>query len=161
MIPEKLKIVMMAGVLGSPFIRLFEKYIFNDWQFLIFLVIIIFCDTAVGFIKHYLKNSISDAGFGKFFKKIIIYGFTLHLCHILTHYQVNGAVNAIFNWVDDMIYAAIMTREAISILQHLGEIKPDLLPSWILKRLKKFDETGDIKNLTNETDHIQTPEIKE
>ena len=40
-----------------------------------------------------------------------------------------------------------MVREAISIVENIGEIKPDLLPAWVLSRLKKFDESGQFKDL--------------
>jgi hypothetical protein len=41
-----------------------------------------------------------------------------------------------------LCYAALLVRESISIIENIGAIKPDLLPKWILKRLKSFDDKG-------------------
>jgi hypothetical protein len=41
-------------------------------------------------------------------------------------------------------------REGISIVEKIGALKPNLLPVWILKRLKHFDENGKFQD---ETDH--------
>ncbi|PWJ54243.1 hypothetical protein CLV98_103473, partial [Dyadobacter jejuensis] len=38
-------------------------------------------------------------------------------------------------------------RESISILENIAEIRPNLLPKWILVRMKKFDESGQLKDL--------------
>jgi hypothetical protein len=47
--------------------------------------------------------------------------------------------------VEDLCYAALVVREAISIIENLGVIKPGLIPLWILKRLKQYDNEGTFK----------------
>ena len=47
-----------------------------------------------------------------------------------------------FGWFDDLAYSAIVVREAISIIENIGAINNNLLPPWILKRLRQFDSTG-------------------
>jgi hypothetical protein len=35
-----------------------------------------------------------------------------------------------------------MVRESISILENIGSIRPELIPQWVLKKLKQYDRTG-------------------
>lgn len=141
------KIYLFLTVTGSFILHLFEKYLFSDWQFLVFLMVLIGIDTATGFWKHWKLNSVSSKGFAAFFQKVIVYAVFLILTHGLKNFTVAGAVNGLFSWVDNLFYAAIMVREAISIIENLGVIRPGLLPNWILAKLKSFDETGKTQDL--------------
>lgn len=129
--------------------HIFEKYVFNDWQFLIALVVVVAVDTLLGLVYHFKSGTISNEGFSKLFIKFILYSCVLILSHVLVSFKINGSENVFFNWVDDALYSAIMLREAISILEKTARISPGLLPKWILKRLKQFDESGNIQDLTN------------
>ncbi len=129
----------------------FEKYLFSDWEFLKFLLLIVGLDTCLGIWSNYKAHTISSRGFSKLFTKCIIYFSLLILTNLLTKYCVDGVQNSLFNWLDNVIYCAIIVREAISVLEHMTAISPGILPSWILKRLKQFDESGNLKDLTNDT----------
>jgi len=122
--------------------QLFEKYLFSDWDFLYFLCIIVAIDTFFGVWKHYKLRTLSSKGFADFFTKIIVYFGFLVVCNIMVHYTISGQQNMYFGWFDDLAYSAIVVREAISIIENIGAINNNLLPPWILKRLRQFDSTG-------------------
>lgn len=140
------KYIILLSLPMSLLIRLFEKYIFNDWHFFIFLSVLVALDTLLGLIKHWKLNTLSSKGFGDFFTKFINYVAVLVVTHVLKNFEIGGSSNIIFSWVDDAIYSALVLREAISILENAGAISPGLLPNWILKKLKQFNEDGSFKN---------------
>lgn len=125
----------------------FDTYIFSDWQFVFFLVIIVLVDTILGTYKAYKKKTLESRAYARLFEKILLYGGILIMSHVLISFPISGTATGLFDWVDDVLYCAMMVREAISILENVGEIKPNLLPAWILARLKKFDESGQFKDL--------------
>jgi phage-related holin len=123
----------------TPFIHFIEKYFFADWDFLMFLGVLIIGDTILGFIVHYKSKTISSNGFAKFFTKLLIYFSVLILTHVLTHYKINGVPCITFAWITQLIYTAVIIRECISILENVALINPTIIPGWITTRLKKFE----------------------
>lgn len=134
----------------STSIFFIEKYLFDDWQFIMFLMILVALDTITGIWAAFLKNKISSKTFGKVITKLIVYGIALIVSHSLINYQISESKNELFGWIDSLVYAAIMVREAISVFENLGKISPGLIPSWILKKLKDFDDDGEVNNSTQQ-----------
>jgi phage-related holin len=147
LIDIKWQCAVLIASISFPFIEIINRYIFDDWQFVAFMGILIFLDTMLSLIKHWKAGTIESSGFAKFFIKVLVYGCVLILTHILTHFEVNQKENVVFTWFSQVTYSAIMVREAISILENLAHIKPDLIAPWILRRLKKFDENGNPHDL--------------
>jgi len=125
----------------------FDTYIFSDWQFVAFLIAIVLVDTILGTYKAWKGKTLESRAYARLFEKILLYGAVLVTSHILISFPLSGTPNGLFTWCDDVLYCAMIVREAISILENVGEIKPDFLPAWILSRLKKFDESGQFKDL--------------
>ncbi len=125
----------------------FDTYIFSDWQFVLFLIAIIIVDTILGTYKAWKSKTLESRAYSRLFEKILLYGGVLVMSHVLISFPISGKATGLFDWVDDVLYCGMMVREAISILENVGEIKPDLLPAWVLARLKKFDESGQFKDL--------------
>jgi toxin secretion/phage lysis holin len=138
----KMKAPVLIAVAWSSIASLFNTYIFDDWSFLVYLVILIVLDTILGIWKAFKYGIISSSKFGGLVIKSVLYAFFLVVVHNLTNFSNNEVTKSIFIWVEELCYAALLVREAISIIENIGAIKPDLLPSWILKRLKTFDEKG-------------------
>lgn len=142
-IPDpRMKGFIVLGVFLSPVVALIEKYLFDDWQFLFFFMVLVGVDTVTGFLKYFLLNRVNSSAWGKFGKKVVGYGSFLIVIHVLTNYTDNAAAKFAFAWIEQAGYAALVVRESISIIENVGVIFPGLLPAWILKRLKGFDENG-------------------
>lgn len=141
----KSKIILIASCIVTPFLQFIEKFIFDDWEFLTYFAILIFLDTVLGFIKHLKLGSISSLAWGKILVKLLIYGSILIMAHILTEFTIDGKAMKLFQWIKTFAYAALIVKEGISILENIGSINPKLVPTWILKKLKEFDESGKLK----------------
>lgn len=131
----------------SPLV-FFQKYLFDDPDYLIFLSILIFIDTALGVWYAILKREIDPEKFGDILVKIIIYTVFIIVGHILANFTVGGDNLTGGQYLKFLIYLSMIVKEALSIFKKTAMINPRLLPKWILTRLKGFDETGDLTKLT-------------
>ena len=129
----------------TQLMRFFETYVFADWQFLTFFLTLQVMDTFLVFYKAIVTKSVSAKLLGIVIQKIVIYSCFLVLVHILANYTIEGERNNFFGWFTAVAYSAVMVREGISILEHISSIRPDLIPHWILKRLKQYDKTGNFE----------------
>ena len=136
------KPAIVGGIALSVPVHYIEKYLFADWQFIGSLIVLVVLDTITGIWKHWTHNTISSKGFGQFCKKLILYGCVLIVTHTLVSFRVKGEPNLVFGWIDTIVYSAIIVREALSIFENVAAIYPDLLPKWLLKKLRDFDSTG-------------------
>lgn len=134
----------------SPVVLFIEKYVFADWQFFRFLMVLVTVDTILGIWKHWIRGSISSRGFGMLIQKLILYLFFLILVHIVSHFTVEGFKNDFFGWFTSFGYSAIIVRESISIIEKMGIIRPGLIPLWILKRLQQYDKDGSYQSPANQ-----------
>ena len=48
----------------SPLLELFERYVFGDWEFVKWLIVLVCVDTVLGFVKHWLSIDISSKAYG-------------------------------------------------------------------------------------------------
>lgn len=132
------------GSFLSPFVLYFEKYVFNDWQFVISLSTLVAIDTILGIWNAHKRNEISSRDFSQLLTKAIIYMLLLAASHQASSYKIDGVSNTILSWVDGALYAGIVVRELISILENCGKLG-FIVPAWILAKLKDFDENGKFK----------------
>lgn len=142
--PAKFKLPILLSAMGAPLLAIVEKYIFSDWEFLFFLFVLMFLDTATGIWKHWLKGTVSSQGFGGVIVKTIVYGVFLIVIHVFVSFPKKPLVAELLVWLENVGYLAIIVREGISIIENLEAIKPGLIPKWLTKRLKDFDEHGNI-----------------
>lgn len=147
--PEKLGTPLKVGAVAAPAFSIFETYLFDDWQFLAFLCILVLIDTITGFWKAFKYKKIQSAAFGRLFEKIAVYAISLVTIHALSEFPKTDTAQVIFGWIEHLGYAAFMVRESISIFENLGAIRPNMIPPFILRRLKNFDETGEFKASTD------------
>lgn len=139
---QKMATPLKIGAIATPGFMALEHYVFNDWEFLAFLCLLIVLDTVTGVWKSIKYHRISSSAFGRLFEKIVVYGIALIVIHALTTFPKSDTAKAVFGWVEHLGYAAFMVREGISIFENLGAIRPQLIPPFILKRLRNFNETG-------------------
>lgn len=136
----------LAGWSIAPIIQFINKYVFDDWEFVKFLVVLCMVDTAMGFVKAIKTKKVSSRGFSMVFYKIIVYASALVSTHVLVHFSIEHKVNAVFGWFDSVVFSAIVVREAISIFENISIILPGAFPTTILKYLSQFDSiTGRAK----------------
>ncbi len=122
-----------------------EKYLFNDWTFLKFLIVLIMLDTALGFINNWKRGTISSKGFGDIFYKLLVYSSVLITGHVIMYFTVHGEHVSIkgSSFFDDILMSGMILRESISIFENIAKIRPNLLPKFILKKLHDFDSESD------------------
>jgi phage-related holin len=126
----------------SFIVMIIDKYVFNDWEFIAMLTVLIALDTILGFYIAFLNKEVSSDKFAKLFTKIIVYMVMLICSHSATHVKANGSDIVILAWLDSVIYSGIVVREILSLFEKCAIIQPNLVPQWIIKRLKQYNETG-------------------
>lgn len=131
-----------VGVVLTPVLVFIERYLFNDWNFLGSLGVLIVVDTVFGVQHHWVKHTISSRAFSRLFTKCGIYVGLLVLTHVLTTFQVHGKPQVLFAWFDTFMYSCMMAREGLSILEHVAIIEPRLVPKALLKRLAVISDEG-------------------
>jgi phage-related holin len=120
-----------------------DKYIFNDWEFIAMLTVLIALDTLLGFYVGYINKNVSSDKFAKLFTKVIVYMVMLICSHTATHVKANGNEIMILAWLDSVIYSGIMVREILSLFEKCAKISPNLIPKFIMERLKQYNEKGE------------------
>lgn len=137
-------------------LELVEIYLFKDWMYLGFVLILIHLDTILGFWKNAKAHNLSSRGFADYFEKIGLYGAILIMLHVLNAVPIGGQAGYVaFKWFKNAFYFAIMVRESISILENIGSIRIGFVPAWILTYLKKYDASGKLIDLQNHEIHSE------
>ena len=132
-------LITMIALPITPFIELFEKYVFGDWEFVKYLVVLVVIDTVLGFSKHYIKHDISSKAYGMIAKKIVSYSIVMIVAHVVATFRVGGEQIESLVWFRYFACSALMVREAISIIENLEVISPGFIPKSIVRRLSEFD----------------------
>lgn len=133
------------------------QYVYRDWEFAKWIGIAIAIDTVVSLAKHWLQKDISSEEFWhKFAKKIFIYIALMIMANTLTNYTINGHVVGSTQWIGEYLCVFMLLREAISVLENINAIAP-IVPAWLLRRLKDFNENGEyVKDANGSGDEQQT-----
>ena len=132
-------LITMIALPITPFIELFEKYVFGDWEFVKYLVVLVVIDTILGFSKHYIKHDISSKAYGMIAKKIVSYSIVMIVANVVATFRVGGEQIESLVWFRYFACSALMVREAISIIENLEVISPGFIPKSIVRRLSEFD----------------------
>ena len=132
-------LITMIALPITPFIELFEKYVFGDWEFVKYLVVLVVIDTILGFSKHYIKHDISSKAYGMIAKKIVSYSIVMIVAHVVATFSVGGEQIESLVWFRYFACSALMVREAISIIENLEVISPGFIPKSSVRRLSEFD----------------------
>lgn len=138
------------SILFAPFVIFFERFIFNDWNFLQFLAVLIFFDTLLGFGYAVYRRELSAAKGGGILIKGIIYGPILVLGHVFENFEISGNRMEGGYYLKVLFYTGLIIVEGISIIRNAGKINKKLVPKFILKRFEDFNESGDFQGLTGQ-----------
>lgn len=136
------------AIFFAPVMIFVERYIFSDWNFLIFLAVFICLDTVLGLGYALYKWELSAKKAAGIFVKAIIYGPVLIIGHVFENFEVSGEPMEGGYYLKVIFYTGLLIVESISIVKNLGKINKNLVPLFILKRFEDFNETGDFTKLT-------------
>lgn len=142
--PYKFKLPILGAMIIAPLLDAFGVFVFNDWEFLAFLAVLVFLDTVTGVMKAWKRGVLSSSGFTGVMLKVFVYGVFVIVLHVLESFSQKESVKLVFDWIGTFGYAAVLVRESISIIENLGAIKSGIIPEWILTKLKDFDQDGNI-----------------
>lgn len=117
-----------------------NKYLFNDWDYAIWLAILVGMDTFLGFGKNLIRGTLSLDKMNKFAIKLICYLSVLVMIHVLMNFTVKGSKQVVFDWLSTVAYTVFLTREALSIILHIDDLRPGFLPPFLYKFLDKYNE---------------------
>lgn len=130
----------------APIMDWVEKYLWNDWEFLNWLVILIILDTVTSIWFHFKKKDLSSDGFARLPIKLIIYSILLIVGNAMCSFTIQNAPQDQFTLFRTFICQALMIREALSIVENIAKIHPSFVPEKIRKLLKDWDENGNLKD---------------
>jgi toxin secretion/phage lysis holin len=130
----------------APILSFIEKYIWDDWSFLMFMVLLVAIDTASGTLYAIKEHQFSSKKMQPLLIKIVVYGLTLITVHIMSAFTVKNQPNTmiadILPYLDSIMYSFLVFREVLSINENLGKLGYPMLPKFVLKRFADFDENG-------------------
>lgn len=132
--------------------RLFEKYVFNDWSALGFLMVLFLLDTTLGMARSFKQGRFHSRGMRQMFTKLRDYGVGIIVAHVFSAFEIDG--NRV-PWADYMslgvkfaIYFFILLIEAKSIDENLrglgGAGLP--LPRFLRRGMTDWEETGSFRS---------------
>ena len=122
-----------------------EKYIYSDWEFLKYLMILIILDTIISWVYHLMIKDFSSKGFGMIAIKLLIYSALLIVSHVIGNFTVEGGNVEVYAWFRAVVCNALIIRESISIIENAAKVNPSLVPQRVRKYLADFDEKGSPK----------------
>jgi len=126
-------------IYGTPITFLFQKYIFNDWDFLISLMLLFILDTIIGslaaMVEGVFKPTIGAKQFGN---KLIGYTMTVACIGIMDNALIGGNANWMEGIVDASAYAILIAFEGASVLKNIYRIYPFEPIKFILKKLEIY-----------------------
>lgn len=135
-ISEKLVFGLHMGIYGTNLLYFVEKYIFNDWDFLVSLSILVLLDTIFGSIKA-VKEGVFKAGKGLsgFALKVIILACTIAAIGVIDNSTIAGESSWFNGYIDAGAFAIMLGFEGVSFLKNLYYLKPMPIIGWLLKKL--------------------------
>ena len=125
-----------------PIVALIQTYIFADWEFMKFLMVLVAIDTLLSLYRHFIAKTVNSKQFATIIPKLIGYFLLLILSHVIVNFTVKGEQNSLFAWFQTFCYSAIIVRESLSILEHFSLLFPSIVPKSILNRLRTIDKAG-------------------
>jgi hypothetical protein len=144
-------------VFGGAILRFFEQYIFNDWDFLVSLVLIILFDTLFGVILS-IKNKNFSAMYGisRIVIKLLYITLGVMLIGIISNIRIDGETSLLYEYVDAGLFSVLIGFESMSALKNLYNLNP---PTIIKKPIEKIIHK--MSKWLEYDDSISTEEVKD
>lgn len=128
---------------------LVNKYLFNDFEFLKWLIVVCFLDLLTGMWKVWITQgyqAITSRGIRDTVSKIIQYGSFLIITHVLTHFQIGGKATYFnWQWINDVAYEFLILIEIKSVYENIVRINPkmDFMKPILEKLTQMFKKEGE------------------
>lgn len=135
-----------------PFWVMFNKYVFNDWSFLGFVVVGLTLDIFVGLVKHYKAKTLDvDEFLGKlFYNKIMPIVGVLVVSHIAINGPSDGADNFAMEYLGYLKRTIVISYLSVSILVNMREATNGKFPPvWFIDKFKGKSEVKEEKEDEN------------
>jgi toxin secretion/phage lysis holin len=115
-----------------------EQYVYRDWEFLKFLMVLMVIDLFTGVISA-MKNkvAVTSLGLRRSVIKLIQYGVFLIVMHILSSFTINGEVQSVYHWVTQGGYIFLIGVEAKSILENIAKLDDRFDIGSFIERIKE------------------------
>lgn len=111
--------------IGTPVLYLFEKYVFNDWDFLVSIGLIVFFDTIFGaWLAIKEKRFSATKGISGFAKKLAYIAMSVMLIGIIDNARIDGEASLFSDMIDSAALSVLMAFEAISAIKNLYKLNP-------------------------------------
>lgn len=110
----------LAFVAIGPFVAFIEKFVFDDWNYLQFLMVVVALDFITAVTKAWKDNiPISSKGWRNTVSKIIQYSAFLVCTHVTTHLEISGERVVTFDWIDEGAYVFLISIEIKSVYENI------------------------------------------
>jgi phage-related holin len=139
---------MNALALFQLIVDFFSTYIFDDWQMINFLLVLIMVDTVTGVYAAWKTSTSGVYSFRlrSIFEKLWYYFVGFIVVHVLTAHLVDGQPNPamiqVVPYFKGLIYFLMLGAEALSIDENAAMVGRGFLPPWFRKKYNKVKEEG-------------------
>ncbi|QCR23073.1 phage holin family protein [Pontibacter sp. SGAir0037] len=139
-------ILLLIAAKYTDALQFVNKYIFADWDFIPYLVVIITIDTFTGVYANWKLGKLHSFKMRSLFEKIQMYAVGLIIIHGIASHLVDGSPNKLVllvaPYLKNSMYLFMLACEALSVEENLNKIGKSYLPKWIRKKLLDYKETG-------------------
>lgn len=124
---------------GTPVFYLVERYIFNDWDFLISLMLLFFLDTVVGSTAAVIEGVFRPTiGVKRFGLKLMGYTLTILCIGIMDNTLISGKASWLEGIIDAGAFAVMIAFEGASVLKNIYRIYPFEPIKVLLKKIEIY-----------------------
>lgn len=122
----------------TTFLQFVERYIYADWEFLKFLLVLMALDLFTGIIAA-IKERIAVTSYGlrRSVLKGVQYGVFLIVMHVLSAFTINGEVQVVYQWVTQGAYIFLIGIEGKSILENIAKMDDRFDVAAFIDRIKE------------------------
>lgn len=111
--------------IGTPVLYLFERYVFNDWDFLVSIGLLVFFDTIFGaWLAMKEKRFSATKGISGFAKKLAYIAMSVMLIGIIDNAKIDGEASLFSDMIDSAALSILMAFEAVSAIKNLYKLNP-------------------------------------
>ncbi len=145
---------MIAGFALAPIWLFFDKLGFeNDILFVVCLITLLIIDTITGAMKGIYHKNFSSRSLRNAPIKVILYFCLVVASFVVAHYTGKYS-HDLGEWIRFGAYTSILIVEFTSITENVGMLSQvylgrNIVPKFILKMMKDFDENGTYIKPTN------------